>query len=733
MPSLLDEQDSHFLIELGLCFLAVWTLLEIGFLILVVFVLAPKLHEPASNPPEYPCDHKEFILRIFDAVDNLDSYTFEKYVSGFFLGADFNEIHSENVCSWLAWAMFNKSLKDLTKQEHFVLYDTFEESCRRHPELARMPKGFNPNLKHVCMCLERIPYFHRPLFMYVMVSLFEFSMNSLFLRAGGFQRLNIHGTKYWYRGSNSEVDRGADPVLFLHGISSGWSFYMSMVRALGRDRAIILVDLDAIKVKSLRFSMPSPQQFADAVRLILRRHRIPRVSVVGHSFGSVSANWFVSRYPQLVSHLTLIDPVSMLLAFPDVAYSFIYRIPQNFSQWIIFFAASREITVSHMLHRQFWWYQNILWLEDIPDHIGVVVGLAAEDQITAPGVLREYVQRCQERRMLKAAGAHDALLAPTRSPTGSPAAGERSRAHTNSSCDELDLCNSAPGVSCVVELPPTAATSSATSIASSSKIAQYYQNISLRQRSQSGRTSPKLGSTAARMRRSKSSRGNLCDAGSSAGISSSSATSAPSYTSLSRCSSFAHLSASAAASPSSPPSRCPSRCSLNDMDSVYSDTNSTGDDLSLATSGASAGAGAAPEQLMSPGRASRAGCAFLPPARVSNTGIPGVWEDTCSAINETVAASGFTAANLVVLDKNGESSVSAGGAASALEKEPRQSRMALIECVIWDEFQHGQILLPGLVQDHFLGKMYRNEKTAALSVQPTATSAAGCVKSGSTV
>jgi hypothetical protein len=68
-------------------------------------------------------------------------------------------------------------------------------------------------------------------------------------------------------------------------------------------------------------------------------------------------------------------------------------------QWIIFLGASREITVAHSLRRQFFWYNNITWLEDVPAHIGVVVGVSGADKvlISAPAVV-EYVEKCEKER-----------------------------------------------------------------------------------------------------------------------------------------------------------------------------------------------------------------------------------------------------------------------------------------------------------------------------------------------
>ena len=112
----------------------------------------------------------------------------------------------------------------------------------------------------------------------------------------------------------------------MHGITPGWAMYMNFVESLAqKNRTVILIDLDAIKIKSLTFRMPTPNSFCADVMEILSRHGFESVSVVGHSFGSITSGWFVTRYPQAVSHLTLVDPVSLLLALPDVAHKFLYR------------------------------------------------------------------------------------------------------------------------------------------------------------------------------------------------------------------------------------------------------------------------------------------------------------------------------------------------------------------------------------------------------------------------
>ena len=108
--------------------------------------------------------------------------------------------------------------------------------------------------------------------------------------------------------------------------------------------------------------------------------------------------WIVLSRPDLVAHLTIVDPVSLLLGLPDVAYNFLYRPPSNLIEGFILYGASREITISHMLHRHFWWHRNILYLEDIPSHIGVVVALSSEDPILNAENVLEYSMHCDNLR-----------------------------------------------------------------------------------------------------------------------------------------------------------------------------------------------------------------------------------------------------------------------------------------------------------------------------------------------
>lgn len=248
--------------------------------------------------------------------------------------------------------------------------------------------GHNPNVRHVHMTLEPLHTLHRPLLLYILVGI-KNSLCNFFLLAMGYQRHVLNGISYWYRPAIT-AERHL-PTVFFHGITTGWAPYVLLVNHLKDHRAVFLIDLDAIKIHSLCFDMPTPEDFCATVKSILDKHNTSRVNIVGHSFGTITSGWFVRAYPRYVAHMSLIDPVSLLLSYPDVAYNFLYRSPSTVMQWLLYLAAASELTVATALRRNFWWYRNELWLEDVHPAIGVHVSLAGKDEICHSPLVQEYL------------------------------------------------------------------------------------------------------------------------------------------------------------------------------------------------------------------------------------------------------------------------------------------------------------------------------------------------------
>lgn len=388
-----------------LYFLCVWIGFEICFWFILRFVIIESLQK-LSKPQKYSMNETALMFKILDSMDSFKTYTFDKFLYGFFRGASKSEILSGNYESFLAWAMYASHYRDLNDKQKEQVAIVVAEMQKRY---GGIESGNNPKVKHICMTLERLSYIHRPLAFYIVVGITEIWTNEVYFRVRGFQRLSAHGHTYWYRPAMNRTgnkDPTKNPLVFYHGISPGWLAYAALVQSLSAheyDRDVFLINLDCIKIKSLSFRMPCNEEHADGVADILKSHQVTKVSVVGHSFGTIAAAWFVKRHPELISHITLLDSVSLLLFFPDVAYAFLYRYPSTLVEWVIYLGAAQEITISYTLYRNFWWYNNLLFLEDIPLDIGLLIGISGADEVAKPITQMEYANQIEQYRKAKKA------------------------------------------------------------------------------------------------------------------------------------------------------------------------------------------------------------------------------------------------------------------------------------------------------------------------------------------
>jgi len=370
----------------------IWIVLEFFFLAVLhiakIFVLdkvttrAPPLRDPLALTRK--------ILDVIDLLDKRGAYSADDFISGFFLGAQRSELKRDNFKSFFAWAFYSKTLPHLKEEEANQIEVCVEECLLRHPSFANVEHGFNPLVKHVNFSMQRdIPYIPRPLCMHVAFGCLQLVSTFLFLRvAQGFRRLELNGMNYWFRSGSKSLP----PLVFFHGITPGWSIYSLLISYCSSEsRPVFLIDLEPCFIKSLCFRMPTPQVFCDGVMAILERHGSSSCfSLIGHSFGSITAAWMLKAYPQRVVHLTLLDPVCLLLSLPPVAVNFLYRSPSSFVERLIHLCASSELTVSYMLHRNFWWYENTLWLDELPENCKVCIGLATADEIVHSHAVAAY-------------------------------------------------------------------------------------------------------------------------------------------------------------------------------------------------------------------------------------------------------------------------------------------------------------------------------------------------------
>lgn len=367
----------------------------------VAIKILAKSFEKPKEPAEYGICSIELVRRILCNIEKLNRYEVKHFLEKWFKDqTPLKDICIENYRSFFAWVMFASFHEDLSPTQSDQVDTSLNEMFQKLN--IKPQKGFNPTCSHVNMTIGEFSYTHRPLLLYILHGVKKI-FEDMSLRALGFQQRRVGKVNYWYRPASdvSGYEVQTSNVYF-HGITTGWGGYVELVRQTSdffkKNRTIFLFDMECIKINSLHFEMPTAEYYSNAVQKVLDRHHVDKVNVFGHSFGTITAGWFIKNYPSYVSHVTLIDPVSLLLAHPETAFNFLYREPSTLIEWCIYLVAAQEITIAYSLRRNFWWYKNILWLEDIPSNIGVHVSLAGNDEVACAHTIRDYAEVCNTSR-----------------------------------------------------------------------------------------------------------------------------------------------------------------------------------------------------------------------------------------------------------------------------------------------------------------------------------------------
>uniref|UniRef100_A0A7S2KHS3 AB hydrolase-1 domain-containing protein n=1 Tax=Bigelowiella natans TaxID=227086 RepID=A0A7S2KHS3_BIGNA len=145
--------------------------------------------------------------------------------------------------------------------------------------------------------------------------------------------------------------------------------------------------------------MSEPAIYAETVRRIMQKNGgYQKAIFMGHSIGSVYLTWIINNKPQLLSKVVLIDPVCLLLHHSKVLWNFLYaRPPDGFLGLVTERLVVRDPNVDFRLRRHFTWYQNVLWLSDIPHHVNTYIILSENDTFVPSQRVMEYIVDCQKR------------------------------------------------------------------------------------------------------------------------------------------------------------------------------------------------------------------------------------------------------------------------------------------------------------------------------------------------
>ncbi|KAF4500638.1 alpha beta hydrolase fold family [Fusarium agapanthi] len=415
-------------IRLSIAFFRYTPLIYI-FLILFLPLIQPvsvvfpfRLKRNADHPPALSRqDRNALFERCFGNVPSL-----EIYLRWWFLDADPNEIRRENVREFMLWAFFERGHGSGFGDDE----EAVEEEVEHYLSLVeqRLGRKFEEgrgNVKSLRLTIDGITTTYRSLVWYIIVFFLDQATHVAFR----WHRFDFHrrprssalrvfpprpqelfpGPKspstrlsYWHRPHTAEDKL---PVVFFHGIGIGLWTYVRFLAGLHKtgdgNGSVGVIALEILPISfRLTPAILDKTEFLAHMTSILEHHCWHKFALVSHSYGSVLTTHMLHEpsFQHRVPSVVLIDPVTIMLHLPDVAYNFTRRQPRRANEWQLWYFASTDPGVALSLGRHFFWRENILWKEDLlgtqsDGHPArhVAVTLSGRDLIVDTTAVAEYL------------------------------------------------------------------------------------------------------------------------------------------------------------------------------------------------------------------------------------------------------------------------------------------------------------------------------------------------------
>ncbi|KAI0828100.1 hypothetical protein F5Y06DRAFT_283315 [Hypoxylon sp. FL0890] len=357
-----------------------------------------RLKEEAKHPPPLTREERRMLFqRCFVNVPDARCY-----LQMWFLGADESEIRRDNVRDFILWAFFDRWPGQESEEDDAELDEYIEDIEKLLGRRLEPGRGKAEGLR---LTLDEVETRYRSIAWYLVVGMVDL-VSHLQLARNGFdyhaqspstmlsiipprlQDLFTHrysasgGLSYWHR---PHTATNKLPVLFLHGIGIGLYTYVPFLTRLNSESedehgqgqiGIIAIEILPISFRLTRAPLRRPE-FLRQIATILDVHGWDRFVLVSHSYGSALASHMLRSedLADRIASVVLIDPVTILLHLPNVAYNFTRRRPRAANEWQLWYFASMDPGVAYCLGRFFFWKDNIVWKEEL---VGTTRGPSAE-------------------------------------------------------------------------------------------------------------------------------------------------------------------------------------------------------------------------------------------------------------------------------------------------------------------------------------------------------------------
>ncbi|CAN8100828.1 unnamed protein product [Discula destructiva] len=342
-----------------------------------------RLTEPAAHPPDTREEREALLNRVLDNIPDP-----EKYLSLWALGADIQEVKRDNVRDFVRWAFADRDhAGEQDTEDELEVYIKKTEKLLGRP----LPPGRGAAVP-LRLTFDTIETRYRTVIWYLTVGLVDsathvrmlfngFHFHSASLRTNllhifpprplvSLDRIKRKSASselnYWYRPAVPTA-KPTLPIVFLHGIGIGMYPYVNFLSDTPPTSPVLAVEILPICMRLTRTNILARPDFLRHLKIILRQYKIDRFVLVGHSYGTALATHLL-KDPGLslqIEGVVLVDPVSLLLHLPDVAYNFTRRKPTTANEWQLWYLASMDPGIALVLGRHLFWRENIIWKDEL--------------------------------------------------------------------------------------------------------------------------------------------------------------------------------------------------------------------------------------------------------------------------------------------------------------------------------------------------------------------------------
>jgi len=381
------------LVPWNLCL--VWILLEAVF-----FVYQRWMHSTLpARLPLMPADRPALQgpivehRRLVDMLQTVETTSVQHFVSGWYgeKTPKTKIVHLEDMRALLALVFVQKPLsavhEEKDKAQLASITTCFIEGLTKEGcTIVQGGTGAAP-----CYHLAQdIHWAHLPMVYYTGTTAFR-GLGFVAMLMLGFTQRTVSGTRYWHHQGSAATQK---PVVLLHGIGVGYSGYLLFLARLLRKGCgpLVVVEMPWIAMQSLE--APPYVEAATSIVQILKTHGYyGQATLLAHSYGTFIVTVLLRRCPGAVAACVFVDPVNFLIFLPNTSQVLIHKTPSTWTTWAAQKLVAHELCTAVTLCRRTWWWEVMLWPEEI--HCPSVVVLGQHDALLPATACANWIQSCR--------------------------------------------------------------------------------------------------------------------------------------------------------------------------------------------------------------------------------------------------------------------------------------------------------------------------------------------------